>query len=66
MKRYDHFSITAPIIAMLAMLMWAGVITGYIAGVSLGVVLPIAVALFAVSSCAVAVVVDTRATSRAY
>lgn len=51
---------------MLAMLMWAGVITGYIAGVSLGVVLPIAVALFAVSSCAVAVVVDTRATSRAY
>ena len=66
MKRYDHFSITAPIIVMLGLLMWTGVITGYLAGVSLGVVLPIAVALFAVSSCVVAVVVDTRATSRTY
>lgn len=66
MKRYDHFSITAPIIVMLAMLMWTSVITVYLAGVSLGVVLPIAVALFAVSACAVAVVVDTRKTSRAY
>lgn len=66
MKRYDHFSITAPIIVMLGLLVWTGVITGYLAGISLGVVLPIAVALFAVSSCAVAVVVDTRATSRTY
>lgn len=66
MKRYDHFSITAPIIVMLGLLVWTGVITGYLAGVSLGVVLPIAVTLFAVSACAVAVVVDTRKTSRAY
>lgn len=66
MQRYDHFSITAPIIVMLALLMWTGVITGYLAGVSLGVVLPIAVTLFAVLSCVVVVAVDTRKTSRAY
>lgn len=51
---------------MLGLLVWTGVITGYLAGISLGVVLPIAVALFAVPSCAVAVVVDKRATSRTY
>lgn len=51
MKKYHHFSITTPILVMLALLVWTMVIASNIAGVSLIILFPIAGVMFTMLSC---------------
>jgi len=60
MKKYHHFSITTPILVMLAFLAWIVVITGNIAGIPLMVLSPIVGVVFTVLSCIVVYYVDNE------